>query len=156
MTAPAPADARLKAYAGVELLLDVCHSARSLADIDLESLLIYFCVLEATMQPLMTNADAHPGLLTAETVPESYRGSITMLLVSEKLGIPRETVRRKVKALVGNGMLTEDPSGRIQAPLSLSDPSLRGCGEATSSAAGRYLARLRKCGVRLETDNGPG
>jgi len=154
MPTPGVSDIRFKAYAGVELLLDMCHSARSLANIDLESLLIYFCVMEATLRPLVASGAAPAEGLTHEITPDQYQGAISMLQVSDKLGIPRETARRKIKSLVRKGMLKEDQAGRIQASSNLSNPTLRKAADATYDAARRYLDRLGQYNIP-SPDGGP-
>src|SRR5690606_22329629 len=48
-----PTGMRAHAYAGVELMLDMVYAARQRAPIDLESLMIYLTVSEASMRPLL-------------------------------------------------------------------------------------------------------
>ena len=94
---PIPKDLRPRTYASAELFLDLLHTVRTLVDIDLESIAIYVCVAEATIRPVVADPRRVTELADVEVAPEDLRGSITMLLVSDRLGMPRETVRRKVK-----------------------------------------------------------
>ena len=114
-------DLRPKAYASAELFLDMLYSIRKIADIDLESVAIYVCVGEATMRPVISDADLVEQIANLDVAPEDTRGSITMLLVSDRLGMPRETVRRNVKHLIAKGLLYEDPSGRIRTTPNFTD-----------------------------------
>jgi hypothetical protein len=100
-----PQDLRPKAYASLELLLDVIHATRTLVQADLESIAIYLCVAEATMRPVLADPARVRELSTTDRAPEEWRGSITMLQVADRLEIPRETVRRKVKQLIERGLL---------------------------------------------------
>jgi hypothetical protein len=142
-----PEDLRPRVYASLELLLDVLHAARSFVDIDLESLNIYLCVAEATMRPVLADPGVVQKLATTETAPEDLRGSITMLLVSDRLHLPRETVRRKVKKLIEKGLLYEDDKGRIRSTPNFSDPRVRDTVLAIDDAVDRYGQRLQLYGV---------
>ena len=87
-----PEDLRPKAYASLELLLDVIHSTRSLVQADLESIAIYLCVAEATMRPVLADPARVHELSTTDRAPEEWRGSITMLQVADRLGLSVKTV----------------------------------------------------------------
>jgi len=49
-----PRDTRPRAYAGVELLLDLIHILREATQLDHESIIIACVVNDATMRPLLT------------------------------------------------------------------------------------------------------
>ena len=140
-------DLRPKAYASAELFLDMLYSIRKLADIDLESVAIYTCVGEATMRPVISDADLVEQIANLDVAPEDARGSITMLLVSDRLGMPRETVRRKVKHLIATGLLYEDANGRIRTTPNFTDPRMTEIVNAVHDAVGRYRTRLAKHGI---------
>jgi hypothetical protein len=145
---PIPGDLRPRVYASLELLLDVLHAARTFVDIDLESLNIYLCVAEATMRPVLAEPNIVQQLATTEVAPETLRGSITMLLVADRLDIPRETVRRKVKRLIEKGLLYEDDKGRIRSTPNFNDPRVGETVHAIQDAIDRYGARLQMYGVK--------
>lgn len=142
-----PEDLRPKTYASLELLLDVIHSVRNLVQADLESVAIFLCVGEATMRPVLANPDTVKELATVELAPESLRGSITMLQVADRLDIPRETVRRKVKQLIERGLLYSDDKGRIRSSPSFDRPETAATVYAIHDAVRRYRERLGKYGV---------
>lgn len=143
-----PEDLRPRVYASLELALDVLHVARTFANVDLESLTIYLCVAEATIRPVVSDPEFARSIATLERAPEEVRGSITMLLVADRLGMPRETVRRKVKKLIDQGLLYEDARGRIRSTPNFSDPRVGETVHAIQSAVDRYRDRLSSHGVK--------
>lgn len=143
-----PKDTRPRAFAAVELFLDTLHVARSVIDLDLESVVIYFCVSEATMRPLVLGADVPPAVRSATVPPEEYRGSISRLLIADRTGLPRETVRRKTNQLVKAGLLTEDDQGRVRSARNLADPAIQKAADDVFAAVTRYEARLKALGSR--------
>jgi len=88
--------------------------AAALFDHDLDCAMIFLAVLEGNgrqniRSPAFRNEYADVRVaLPAETVRPMSRQSI-----AESLGFPRETVRRKIAALIEKGYLTEDPRGGV-------------------------------------------
>jgi hypothetical protein len=142
-----PPDLRPRTYASVELFLDMLHAVRKLVDIDLESIAIYICVAEATIRPVVADPRKVAELAEVEVAPEDLRGSITMLLVSDRLGMPRETVRRKVKQLITMGLLYQDEKGRVRSTPTFHEPRLAESVKAISVAVRRYHERLALYGI---------
>ena len=139
-----PQDLRPKAYASLELLLDVIHATRTLVQADLESIAIYLCVAEATMRPVLADPARVRALSTTARAPEEWRGSITMLQVADRLEIPRETVRRKVKQLIERGLLYADDRGRIRSTPNFDNPAVAPAVDDVHDAVRRYRERLAK------------
>lgn len=144
---PILSDLRPKTYASLELLLDLLHAVRSLVNIDLESIAIYACVAEATMRPVLADPERVRELAEVEVAPEDVRGSITMLLVSDRLGLPRETVRRKVKQLINLGLLYQDDKGRVRSTPNFENPRTSEAVKAVGDAVRRYHERLAMYGI---------
>lgn len=142
-----PEDLRPKVYASLELLLDMMHSVRGFVQADLESIAIYFCVGEATMRPVLANPDKVRELATVDRAPEDLRGSITMLQVAERLDMPRETVRRKVKQLIEKGLLYADEKGRVRSTPNFDNPAIAPAVNEIHEAVRRYRERLAKYGI---------
>ena len=140
-------DLRPKTYASMELILDILHSARTFVPADLDSIAIYICVGEATMRPVLADPIKVKELETVERAPEELRGSITMLQVAERLGMPRETVRRKVKQLIAKGLLYADEKGRVRSTPNFGNPALPVAVAAIHDAVRRYGERLARYGV---------
>ena len=142
-----PQDLRPKAYASLELLLDVIHATRALVQADLESIAIYLCVAEATMRPVLADPARVRALSTTARAPEEWRGSITMLQVADRLEIPRETVRRKVKQLIERGLLYADEKGRIRSTPNFDNPTGGSAINDVHDAVRRDRERLAKYGI---------
>jgi hypothetical protein len=142
-----PPDLRPKTYAALELFLDVLHSVRTVVQIDLESIAIYLCVAEATVRPVVADPETVHRLSTVPVAPEELRGSISMLLVADRLGLPRETVRRKVKKLVEMNLLYQDTEGRFRSTPNFDNPQMRAAVAATHDAVQRYRDRLARYGI---------
>jgi len=147
MTKTVPLDVRPKFYAALELALDLWHITRSSTAVDPESLMIYLCVTEATMRPLVLGADSPPEALASIHPAEDYRGSISRLLVADRLGLPRETVRRKIKAMVKTGLLMQDDEGRVRVVSRLEEPGVIAAPAEIHAAVLRYHERLKSLGV---------
>jgi len=139
-----PKDLRPKAYASLALLLDVIHATRTLVQADLESIAIYLCVAEATMRPVLADPARVHELSTTDRAPEEWRGSITMLQVADRLEIPRETVRRKVKQLIERGLLYADDRGRIRSTPNFDNPAVAPAVDDVHDAVRRYRERLAR------------
>jgi hypothetical protein len=117
--------ARVISFAASELALDVIYALREHFQTDLESIAIYICVAEATMRPLMVGDTARPDLLHLSSVPDEFRGWISRNSVADKMGFPRETVRRKVDALVTAGHLSIDSRGMLRVVPRVEDVRLQ-------------------------------
>jgi len=141
-----PDGMRAHAYAGVELMLDMVYAARKRAPMDLESVMIYLTVSEASMRPLLLDASTPPEVLELAEPPEQYRGSITRVLVADRLGLPRETVRRKVQKLLKLGLVQEDEEGRVRTTRNFADAGIQSWVRDSFMAVQRYDARLRQFG----------
>lgn len=134
-----PAALRASLYALNELLLDLIIAAQAYLKLDLESCLIFMCVNEATMRPFML-ANAEP--IPDEWQPPTHRqGAISRRSIADRTGLPRETVRRKVKRLVEIGVLTMDAEGLVRASTRLDDVDAQRTLQALESAVRRYVAK---------------
>jgi len=142
-----PDRTRPRSFAAVELLLDLLHLARSVVDLDLESVVIYYCISEASMRPLVLGPNVPDEVRRAEKPPEEYRGAISRLLIADRTGLSRRRVRRKTNALVKSGLLTQDDQGRVRTLRNLDDPVMQKAADDVFAAVQRYDARLRQLGT---------
>lgn len=117
-----------RTYAVFELFLDLHYVLHRFVDLDFDALVIYSCVAEAALRPAMTSAGAHGG---------KPSGSISRLLVADKTGLPRETVRRKIEFMIRRGQLAQTDSGAVTLALHKFEQRA----EAHACVA-RYLRRL--------------
>ncbi|ANP45699.1 hypothetical protein [Candidatus Viadribacter manganicus] len=138
-----PDHVRPRAYAANELLLDMLWTLRSrVPDIDLEAVLIFLIVNEATMRPLMAGAQQRPHLLNDPRPPNEVRGRISRHAIADKSSLARETVRRKVNELLRRGLLIELRDGEVQSAFKFDDPNFQQIGDECFDAVGRYYERL--------------
>ncbi|NWG52638.1 MAG: hypothetical protein HXY28_02860 [Hydrogenophilaceae bacterium] len=147
MTELLPPHVRPLSFAGSELLLDLVHAARTYFPVDLESLLIVACVNEATMRPFVLDPATPREVLHAPKPPESVRGSISRRMIADKLGLPRETVRRKTSELAAMGVLRVDEEDRVRITQELDNPFAQHLLEEGHRAVLRYVQRLAELGV---------
>jgi hypothetical protein len=141
-----PRNMRAYAFSNVELMLDLVYASRVGPKLDLESMFIYLTVSEATMRPLMLDPSTPPEVLELVEPPEEYRGSITRLLVADRIGMPRETVRRKIQRMIEDGLLAEDAEGRVRTTRNFGEGSVQDWTRLTFAAVQRYEQRLRQFG----------
>ncbi len=147
LMASRPEDLRPKAYASLELLLDLTRATRMLVQADLESIAICLCVAEATMRPVLADPARGHALATTDRAHEAWRGSITMLQAADRLDMPRETVRRKVKQLIESGLLCADDKGRIRSTPNFDNPTVGSAIDDVHDAVCRYRERLAKYAI---------
>lgn len=147
LMASRPEDLRPKAYASLELLLDLTRATRMLVQADLESIAICLCVAEATMRPVLADPARVHALATTDRAPEAWRGSITMLQAADRLDMPRETLRRKVKQLIESGLLCADDKGRIRSTPNFDTPTVGSAIDDVHGAVCRYRERLAKYAI---------
>jgi hypothetical protein len=144
-----PRHTRPRVYAACELFLDMLWSVRSRApEMDLEALLIILIVNEAAMRPMLVGPKARLDLLEDPIPPDDARGSLSRSLIADRAGLPRETVRRKVNALIDAGLFTESKEGEVRPTPLLSDTMYQTIADECFEAVGRYDNRLRSLGER--------
>lgn len=83
------------------------------------------------------------------TIPFDIRRPVTSLAISESLGLPRETCRRRISGLVEKGLLERRPTGLI-AIQERADPEQMAAMFAANAQLFRKMVRkLRKHGVEV-------
>ena len=104
------------------------------------------------MRPMLLDPSTPPEVLELVRPPEEFRGSISRLLVSDRLAMPRETVRRKIQQMVAAGFLLEDEEGRVRATRRFGEGAIQKSVQDVYAAVQRYDARLRQLGCAGVTD----
>lgn len=137
------------AFAATGLTLDLLYLLQKQYNMDLESILIVLCVVEASMRPFMSSPVIDHELLTVVHPPESIRGSITRLMISDKTGLPRETVRRKCNALIASGYLFLDEEDKLRVRPQFGDAGTNETLEAIHAAVRRYEATVSRFGLNI-------
>lgn len=79
--------------------------------------------------------------------PAGMRRPITAYAVAAALGLPRETVRRKIKTLVAHGYLQEGAQGLIVVPERAAAADVHGLLEAFADLTAGFCAALAEAGV---------
>jgi hypothetical protein len=95
----------------LEGLLRVLRAAGDSYGHDYESVLIYWSVVVASVGRLLRSDDLITLIETGAPVPEEQHHPISARAIAEATGLPRETVRRKIAALVADGHLAQDRRG---------------------------------------------
>ena len=141
-----PRESRPRAYAGVELLLDLMHILREATQLDHEPIIIACVVNHATMRPLLTGPDAPLDLIDAAAPSDEQRGSISRSSVADITGIPRETVRRKINHLIEIGILVEAAPGHVRPIADLANPVWQRVADDGFAAVRRFNRLLAQLG----------
>lgn len=149
MSEKIPAHARPLAFASGALMLDLMYTLRAYYAVDLESIQILLCVNDANMQFLMAKEDVPLELLQAPDLPHEAVQGISRLMVADKTGLPRESVRRKCRELISAGHLVADESDRLRLRLDLVDPAARQTVDNSHAAVQRYVATARRFGIAV-------
>lgn len=154
-----PDRTRPRTYAASELFLDMLWSVRSRAgDLDLETLLIFLVVNEASMRPLVMGTQAAREYINHPAPPAEVRGAISRAAIADKTMLPRETVRRKVNQLIELGLFAERRDGEVQAVPKLREQVFQTIGDECHAAVQRYhqrLIELGQPGIGAVNDMGP-
>lgn len=109
-----PAFTRPAAFAASELTLDIFHTLTTQYQLDLEAIWILLVIGHETMRPWILDPTIAAKHVTAERVPDSVRGSISRLMVADRIGLPRETVRRRISELSALGFIALDEKGYVR------------------------------------------
>jgi len=110
---------RLELYFSLRLVTRTMRRFAELLDHDYDMLMIFFIVVEACLQSIIVFGGANADFATMEKgYMESISLGLSALTIGETTGIPRETVRRKIKTLTDLGLLaTSDKNRTVYVPL---------------------------------------
>jgi len=95
------------------------------------------------MRRFLIVSEARPDLSDDMLVPNELRGSISRHQIAERLGLSRETTRRKVNQLIKLGILSESEASEIRSVPKLSIASVQRAIEVSLRAVSRFSARLK-------------
>jgi hypothetical protein len=95
----------------LEGLLRVMRAAGDTYGHDYEAILIYWSVVVASVGRYIRNDDLITLIETGGPLPAEEHHPISARAIAEATGLPRETVRRKIAALVEHGHLAQDARG---------------------------------------------
>ena len=149
MTDDVPAFTRPAAFAATELMLDLFHTTTSYFQLDLEAIWIIAVIGHETMRPWILDPTTAPQHLTDQRVPDRVRGSISRVMVADRTGLPRETVRRRIAELEKKGLIALDERGHVRLQgESVVDPAYQKSVVEIYRAVERYQKRIAAFGVK--------
>ena len=112
-----PKNIRLKGAVACDSLLRLFSLSARLTG-DLQSSAVYLAVISASVSAALRDPIVRAKYATDIPLPDHMRRSVSRRAVAESLGLPRETVRRKVAALIGSGHLVIEGDGvRATGPV---------------------------------------
>jgi DNA-binding Lrp family transcriptional regulator len=140
---------RLALRASNGFALDLLQIYRS--DRDFTDALILAALVQSNAAPISGDAGLQRRYALFESpVPEPMRRAISINAISASLGIPFETVRRRIKRLVADGLCDATPQGVRYADEVLGSESHRRALEANYGAVrDLYLRLVRNSCLRL-------
>ena len=114
----------------------------SIFEYEYESMLIYLVIASTGIQNLMNAPEQFAPYASVTTiVPIELQHPVTRSAIARATGLARETVRRKVAAMIDSGLLTTDDRGRLfLTPGILSTSRIT---EATTASAAPTPASVR-------------
>ncbi len=124
-------------------MLDLIYCTQKLFQQDLEGSLILLYVADATMRPLVLNTNLPPEVRHAQHPRDDDRGFTTRRSIAEKTGLPRETVRRRITALLAAGRVQEDAGGRIRAVQALGEAHVQDALDQVRYSVTRFINATR-------------
>lgn len=149
MTDDVPAFTRPGAFAATELMLDLFYTTTSYFQLDLEAIWIIAVIGHETMRPWILDSTTAPQHMTDQRVPDHVRGSISRVMVADRTGLPRETVRRRIAELEKKGLIALDERGHVRLQgESVVDPAYQKSVVEIYRAVERYQKRIAAFGVK--------
>lgn len=87
-------------------------------DLRPEACQVYIIIAISSVQRYARNPDK-PEYFGSEPLPAEMSGAISRRQLAECTGIPRETVARHVRHLIGRGLVVETQRGQLRTPPGL-------------------------------------
>ena len=143
---PIPKNIRLKGAVVCESVLRLFRLITDHYGGDLESFVVYLAVVSAAgTSRLLRSPELRERYGTETPLPTELMTPISRRAISESVGLPRETVRRKIAALIEQGHL-EEANGRVRAvaPVLEHGPNLEFV-IAAARELQRAAAELQRC-----------
>lgn len=118
---------------------------------DLTRGLIFLDVLTANTENLSDAERGDPdGMDPGSFVPDARRRPIRVAALSQRLGVPEETVRRQAAHLVKDELCMRTPEGLLIPATVLARPTFMGLMADNNAYVGRMFAALARLGVTGE------
>jgi len=100
------------------------------------------------MRPWILDPELAAKHLSDDRVPDSVRGSISRMMVADRTGLSRETVRRRIVELTEKGLIALDDRGFVRLPgHRVVTPEYQQTAADIYAAVIRYHRRIADLGV---------
>lgn len=120
---------------------------------DITAALVFASVVEANVGHLATSPDSKAQLATLVRLPpDEMRRPVTGVALAATLGIPNETVRRKIKGLIDQGLLVRVDGGLIVPTEVMAGDRMTRLTRASFLNLRRLFVQLQRIGVDLSDD----
>lgn len=106
-----PKNVRLKGVLVCDSLLRLFKISTTNFGGDLESFAVYLAVVSASVQAVFRDPLTRALYSGATPVPDDLRRAASRRAIAESVGLPRETVRRKIASLIASGHLVAEGDG---------------------------------------------
>lgn len=133
----------------MELALDIFYTTTNYFQLDLEAVWILAVIGHETMRPWILDPSTASQHMADQVVPDQLRGSISRVMVADRTGLARETVRRRIAELEKKGLIALDQRGYVRLHgRSVADPAYQQTVVDIYRAVERYQKRLAAFGVK--------
>lgn len=120
---------------------------------DVTAALVFAAVLEANVGHLASSPESTAQLATlARLPPDEMRRPVTGVALAATLGIPNETVRRKIKGLIEQGLLVRVEGGLIVPTEIMASEKMTRLARGSFLNLRRLFIQLRRIGVDMSDD----
>ena len=103
-----PRNYRLKALILVEFYLRMSRLLTDVRGADLEKIVIYMAVISAAANHYRRDPELLALYAHNEPIPQDRLFGISRRAIADSVGLPRETVRRKIAVLISDGLVLEE------------------------------------------------
>jgi len=110
----APRNIRLKGIVVCDGLLRLCRLATDIYGKDFDRFVVYLAVISAGASHFQRDPRLRALYADDEALPSEMRPGISRRAIADSVGLPRETVRRKIAALIADGHVVEE-EGLVKA-----------------------------------------
>ena len=111
---PVEKNLNVRALIATDALLRILRLAVGPNQNDLESFVVFLAVVSAGSGRILRDPELLVRYADDEALPESERMGVSRRAIAESLGLPRETVRRKIAKLIEIGIVFEQ-DGLVKA-----------------------------------------
>lgn len=95
-------------------MLRLCRLAMDIYGPDIERFVVYMAVISAGISHFQRDSELRARYADDAPLPNELRLGVSRRAIAESVGLPRETVRRKIKALIESGHVFEE-DGLVKA-----------------------------------------